>query len=63
MILCHVHEFKIINKVRVWCMFMFNFIGDDVVVLIIGADRSNGEANLPYGGIMIDLVVIGDCQA
>jgi hypothetical protein len=47
MILCHVHEFKIINKVRVWCMFLFNFIGDDVVVLIIGADRSNGEANLP----------------
>lgn len=51
------------HKFRVWCMFMFNFIGDDVVVLDIRAHRSNGEANLPYGGIMIDLVVIGNGQA
>lgn len=41
---------------------MFNFIGDVVVVLVIGADRSNGKENLPYGGIMIDLVVIGNGQ-
>ncbi len=43
--------------------FMFDFIGDDVVVLVIGVHRSNGETNLPYGGIMIDLVVIGNGQA
>lgn len=51
------------HKFRVWCMFMFNFIGDDVVMLVIATHRSNGKLNLPYGGIMIDLVVIGNGQA
>ncbi len=44
-------------------MFMLNFIGDDVVLLVIATHRSNGKLNLPYGGIMIDLVVIGNGQA